>query len=594
MLPSAGKPWWQQATAVVSLSAGGAVTGFSFAPKATVDITSPSSLPISLLALGHTVRQGQQAPADDSALRSAIVTVANYYLQMAKDKTPAEMEAIIWQQDSLDGADHGPSCGAFASMTLELAAQVVGGQSWVTGGSSYPWPLHTWADVRVDPNPASPGITSILQDAEAHQRWHPLGDGYRPMPGDWVLFDQHVEVVTGDSGGVLHTIGGDSLPNFSVNAHQYPGPLAAQGVAGFVNNGAVATAGETAAPSGGGTAQAQQADTAPSSGSGTARASQQGGASRPGSAVQLAAIPGSQEGPPPETRPASPPGTAAIPGTRVPAPRPAQDGTPSAARAAPAAEDARARSLAWIPGVQAAPQQGSAARQAPYRRHQPEPAVPAANDTSTRQAFISAVAPGAIAAQRKYGVPAAVTIAQAIEESGWGQSSLAVKDNNLFGIKGTGPAGSDDLPTQEYLNGQWVSQTAAFRVYDSVAQSIDDHGKLLATSGYYTRAMAARRSPNAFAAALTGVYATDPTYGTTLIGLMRQYNLYRYDAGVASSPSVSAAPAARAGVPALAAEIPGAAWAGTAGSSGHPRAAAPASTATASPRPTASAHATTS
>ena len=590
-MPSAGKPWWQQATAVVSLSAGGAVTGLAFAPKPTVDITSPASLPISLLALGHTVRQGQQAPADDSALRAAIVKVANYYLQMAKDKTPAEMEAVIWQQDSLDGADHGPSCGAFASMTLELAAQVVGGQSWVTGGSSYPWPMHTWADVRVDPNPASPGITSILQDAEAHQRWHPLGDGYRPMPGDWVLFDQHVEVVTGDSGGVLHTIGGDSLPNFSVNAHQYPGPLAAQGVAGFVNNGAVASAAETAAPSGG-PAQAQQPGTAPSAGSGTGRASQRGGAGRPGSAVQLAAIPGSEQSPLPEARPASPPGAAAIPGTRVPAPRPAQDGTPSATRAAPAAEDARARSLARIPGVQAAPQQGAAAPQAPYRQHQPEPAPAAANATSARQAFISAVAPGALAAQRKYGVPAAVTIAQAIEESGWGQSSLAVNDNNLFGIKGTGPAGSDELPTQEYLNGQWVSQTAAFRMYHSVAQSIDDHGKLLATSGYYTRAMAARRSPNAFAAALTGVYATDPTYGATLIGLMRQYNLYRYDAGVGAGASVSAGPAAPAGVPALAAEIPGAPWAGSAGSTAAARAAAPASTAPASPRPSASAPAT--
>ena len=411
------------------------------------------------------------------------------------------------------------------------------------------------------------------------------------MPGDWVLFDQHVEVVTGDSGGVLHTIGGDSLPNFSVNAHQYPGPLAAQGVAGFVNNGAVGTAAETAASSGGGTGPAQQAGPAPSPGSGSATASHPGARS-PGSAVELAAIPGSQQDPPEGTRPASPPGTAAIPGTRVPAPRPAQDGTPPAAPVTPAAGDARARSLARIPGVQAAPPQGAAARQAPYRRHQPQPAIAAANDTSTREAFISAVAPGAIAAQRKYGVPAAVTIAQAIEESGWGQSSLATQDNNLFGIKGTGPAGSDELPTQEYLNGQWVSQTAAFRVYHSVAQSIDDHGKLLATSGYYTRAMAARRSPNAFAAALTGVYATDPTYGATLIGLMRQYNLYRYDAGVAT-PAVSGAPAARAGVPALAAEIPGAAWAGPAGSSGHPRAAAPASTAAASPRPTASVHATT-
>ncbi len=432
---SAGKPWWQQATAVVSLSAGGAVTGFSFAPKATVDITSPASLPISLLALGHTVRPAPQAAEGDSALRSAIVKVASYYLQMAQDKTPAEMEAIIWQHDSLDGADHGPSCAAFASMTLELAAQVVGGQSWVMGGSSYPWPVHAWADARVDPNPASPGITSILQDAEAHQRWHPLGDSYRPMPGDWVLFDQHVEVVTGYSGGVLHTIGGDSLPNFSVNAHQYPGPLAAQGVAGFVNNGALTTAGLPAAASG--TGAPAQPDAARPPGSGPAQARRPGGATAAGSAVQLAAIPGSQRRPAAETQAASPPGTAAIPGTRVPAPRPAQDGAPPPERAAPA-EAARTRSLARIPGVQAAAQPGTEVPQAPYRRHHAQATVPAAGDATTKQEFISAVAPGAIAAQRKYGVPAAVTIAQAIEESGWGQSSLAAKDNNLFGIKGTG------------------------------------------------------------------------------------------------------------------------------------------------------------
>ena len=228
------RPWWQQATALVSLSAGGAVTGFAFVPGTADHVASPASIPVTLTALEQSARP---AASDDSAARSAIVSVANYYLRMAQSKTPAEMEALIWQRDSKDGADHGESCAAFASMTLALAAQLVGRQSWVTGGSTYPWPLQDWADVRVDPNPASPGIISILQDAQAHQRWHPLGDGYQPLPGDWVLFDGHVEVVTSYSGGVLSTVGGDSLPNFSVNAHEYPGPLAAQGVAGFVSNG---------------------------------------------------------------------------------------------------------------------------------------------------------------------------------------------------------------------------------------------------------------------------------------------------------------------------------------------------------------------
>ena len=50
-----------------------------------------------------------------------------------------------------------------------------------------------------------------------------MGDGYTPQPGDWVLFDEHVEVVTRYADGVLYTIGGDSMSNLSVNAHQYDG-----------------------------------------------------------------------------------------------------------------------------------------------------------------------------------------------------------------------------------------------------------------------------------------------------------------------------------------------------------------------------------
>ena len=228
------KPTWQQATALVSLSTCGAMTGFAFAHGTVDDMTSPTRMPLHLLALK---KPAKPVSASDSALRSAIVNVANYYLRMAQTKSPAEMEAIIWGNDSIDGVDHGESCAAFASLTLALGAQATGQESWVTGGTTYPWPLHQWADVRVDPNPASPGIISVLQDAQAHNRWHPLGDGYQPQPGDWVLFDGHVEVVTRYSGGVLYTIGGDSSPNLSVNAHTFSGPLAAQGVTGFVDNG---------------------------------------------------------------------------------------------------------------------------------------------------------------------------------------------------------------------------------------------------------------------------------------------------------------------------------------------------------------------
>src|SRR5215472_2778566 len=296
MTPTA-KPLWQQVTALVSLSTGGAITGFSFVPGAVADLTTPTSMPIRLMALERSVKP---AAPDDATLRSAIVNVASYYLRMAQGKTPAEMEQIIWQQDSLDGVDHGASCAAFASLTLELGAQVVGQQSWVTGGISYPWPLHKWADVRVDPNPASPGIASILQDAQANHRWHPLGDGYQPMPGDWVLFDGHVEVVTNYAGGTLYTIGGDSGPNLSVNAHQYPGPLGAQGVVGFVNNGGLTvTASRTPAAPGLATAGGQQPDPA-----------------TPDSAdAGLAAVPGLAQARAHQPAPAESAGGAAIPAT---------------------------------------------------------------------------------------------------------------------------------------------------------------------------------------------------------------------------------------------------------------------------------------
>jgi len=478
---SVKRPTWQQATALVSLSTCGAMTGFTFAHGTVADVTSPTSMPVHLMALD---KPAPPTSSSDSALRSAIVSVANYYLQMAQSKTPAEMEALIWQADSIDGVDHGQSCAAFASLTLALGAQAAGQQSWAIGGASYPWPLHQWADVRVQPNPASPDVVSMLQDAQAHHRWHPLGDGYQPQPGDWVLFDGHVEVVTRYTGAALYTVGGDSLPNLTVNAHKFPAPLTAQGVLGFVNNGElVSTAGHDGQSAAGGS----QAT---------------GGSQAAGDAAQ---VPGVASLGPGRQAPATP-GSAAIPGSQV-----------------------LADTTGGGPGGQHAPTNG---------RHNPPPS--STPGTAAQQAFISEVAPGAIAAQQRYGIPASVTIAQAIDESGWGQSGLAAADHNLFGIKGTGPAGRDTQPTQEYENGIWVTRTAPFRVYHNIAESIADHGRLLATSQAYQHAMANRQVPDAFAAALTGVYATDPNYGSNLITLMRLYNLYRYDSATATASQPAA------------------------------------------------------
>ena len=537
------RPRWQQATALVSLSTAGAMTGFSFAHGTAADLTSPTSIPVKLLAQN---KPAQSAGASDSALRSAIVRSAQYYLRLAQSRSPADMEALIWQNDSMDGADHGESCAAFASLTLESGAQATGQQSWVTGGTTYPWAVHSWVDSRVDPNASSMGVISILQDAQAHQRWHPLGDGYTPQPGDWVLFDGHVEVVTKYAGGVLYTIGGDSTPNLSVNAHQFNAPFADQGVTGFVNNGVLLSAvrqpaagsQEVATAAG----QPAQGELAPgklalAQGQSDQKQADIPGLGLPGLSLGGTALAGGQPEQPNAAGPAAAQSGAAAQG--------AADGSAAIPGALPEAGTVTTYSSAG-----SGPATSGAGSSSPRYGRSPVAANSASvPGSAAQQAFINQVAPGALAAQRQYGIPAAVTIAQAIDESGWGQSQLAAQDHNLFGIKGTGPAGSVERPTQEYQNGQQVSVVAPFRVYGNVAQSIGDHTLLLATGSAYQHAMADRRSPDAFANDLTGVYATDPNYGANLITIMRQYNLYRYDAATAQGSAVRTAAGQSAGRP---------------------------------------------
>jgi flagellum-specific peptidoglycan hydrolase FlgJ len=68
-----------------------------------------------------------------------------------------------------------------------------------------------------------------------------------------------------------------------------------------------------------------------------------------------------------------------------------------------------------------------------------------------------------------------------------------------------------------------------FRKFTSVAAAFDAHGQLLATSTYYVKARMFSADPNGFADALTGIYATDPHYGTKLKAMMKANNLYQYD-----------------------------------------------------------------
>ena len=129
---------------------------------------------------------------------------------------------------------------------------------------------------------------------------------------------------------------------------------------------------------------------------------------------------------------------------------------------------------------------------------------------------------------RRWGVPAAITLAQWIVESAWG-SAMPPNSNNPFGIKAFGDQPAVESGTWEVVDGKSVTIQARFRRFASLADAFEAHGKLLSTAAPYKPAMEVARDPDLFADALTGVYATDPQYGTTLKWVMENYKLKQYD-----------------------------------------------------------------
>jgi flagellum-specific peptidoglycan hydrolase FlgJ len=138
------------------------------------------------------------------------------------------------------------------------------------------------------------------------------------------------------------------------------------------------------------------------------------------------------------------------------------------------------------------------------------------------------VTAAAQASHAKWNIPASVTLAQWAVESYWG-TRMPKDSNNPFGIKAVGDQPYVEAHTREEIKGESVTIVAHFRRFDSIADAFDQHGKLLATAKPYARARTFANDPDAFADALTGVYATDHRYGAILKSRMKQYNLYQYD-----------------------------------------------------------------
>ena len=164
-------------------------------------------------------------------------------------------------------------------------------------------------------------------------------------------------------------------------------------------------------------------------------------------------------------------------------------------------------------------------------------ADPVTTPASTPEEFIAAAVPGAQQGWRQYGVPPSVTIAQAILESGWGRSGLAVNHRNYFGIKcqsgryGALASGCYTYRTQECSKaGNCFTTTGSFRTYATMAHSFRDHGNFLKVNSRYKPAFAYTRNANKFIWTVWKAgYATDPNYYTKITGIMAANKLYQYD-----------------------------------------------------------------
>jgi len=145
---------------------------------------------------------------------------------------------------------------------------------------------------------------------------------------------------------------------------------------------------------------------------------------------------------------------------------------------------------------------------------------------SAYNSYIEKYAPLAALHQQKYGIPASITLAQALLESNAGQSELAAKANNHFGIKCNNWTGKtvyyDDDEKQE-----------CFRGYDTVVESYEDHALFLKDRPRYAELFKLDKTDyKGWAKGLQAAgYATDPKYPEKLVKLIDDYDLHKYDVG---------------------------------------------------------------
>lgn len=148
----------------------------------------------------------------------------------------------------------------------------------------------------------------------------------------------------------------------------------------------------------------------------------------------------------------------------------------------------------------------------------------AAHKSSTSIEYIDRFKGIAVQEMNTYGIPASITLAQGLFESGAGNSDLAVAANNHFGIKcGLTWAGESYYKDDDNTND-------CFRVYDNPEDSYRDHSEFLKKKNYARLFELDKDDYKGWAYGLKAAgYATNPKYPQLLINLIVKYNLDQYD-----------------------------------------------------------------
>lgn len=148
--------------------------------------------------------------------------------------------------------------------------------------------------------------------------------------------------------------------------------------------------------------------------------------------------------------------------------------------------------------------------------------------------FIALIAPLVVAEYNKRDkwVLPSVCIAQSALETGWGTSTLMIKANAFFGIKANKSWNGKvySSKTKECYDGvNFTTDTATFRAYDNLSDSISDYYDLITKSSRYAKAVNCTDATKAIEHIHKGGYATDPAYTEKIISIINGYGLTRYD-----------------------------------------------------------------